>query len=117
MKDELTNILISVKENHISVNNAKVLIEGLYAPYKGKNINIVVFQKEKDPIKFKFPVKFILSVIKTFGTIPNLGIKQLESVDLKNLSKVVSVAIEENITGEILEMETDDHNIIKVSIE
>ena len=38
MKDELTNILISVKENHISVNNAKVLIEGLYAPYKGKKI-------------------------------------------------------------------------------
>lgn len=116
MRDELTNILVSVKENHISVNNAKVLIERLYTPYKGKNINIVVFQNEKDPIKFKLPVKFVLSVIKTFGTIPNLGIKQLESVDLKKLSKIVEAAVEEKITGEILEMETDEKNTVKISI-
>lgn len=116
MRDELTNILISLKENNISVDNAKTLIERLYTPYKGRNINIIVFQSGKESLKLNLPIKFVLSVIKTFGTIPNLGIKQLDSVDLKKLSKLVPVAVQEKITGEILELETDDHNIIKISI-
>ncbi|WP_291581883.1 hypothetical protein [Clostridium sp. UBA6640] len=116
MRDELTNILTSLKENNISVDNAKMLIERLYTPYKGKNMNIIVLQSGKESVKLNLPIKFVLSVIKTFGVIPNLGIKQLDSVDLKKLSKLVPVAVQEKITGEILELETDDHNIIKISI-
>lgn len=66
-------------------------------------------------IYLKFPVEFIKKVIKIDGLkFLNLKIDSLEAVDLK---KTIEEALDCNLTGNIVDLNTKNNDLIKITIE
>jgi hypothetical protein len=116
LKEELNSILASLKNGKVSIDKANVMINNLYKPAKGRVLYIIISEGDKEPTKITMPTKFVSMIIKTFGKIPNLNIKGLEQLDSDKVSKLILMAIEENVVGELVELKDCENQTIKISI-
>lgn len=117
MKDEISNILAFYKNGKISCDKAVSMIDSLYKTSKGKILYITISEDgKKEPTKITMPIKFVSLIMKTFGKIPDLNIKGLEELDSEEVSKLILMAIEKGVVGELVQLENDQNQIVKVSI-
>lgn len=125
MNEEISRILKMVEEGKITSDKAQELIEALgdkntsiqqAAPdddIMNKMLKIKVKSNDGDDVNVNLPIKFIKTMLKSFGKLPiNTGMKGMENIDLN----VISDAIDNGITGKIVDVHTNDEDV-EVSIE
>jgi hypothetical protein len=117
LKEELNNILSSLKNGKISIDKANTMIDNLYKPVKGRMLYIIINEDaNKEPTKLTMPIKFVSMIIRNFGKIPNLNIKGLEELDSEKLAKLILMAIEQNAIGQLVELKNSENQSVKISI-
>ncbi|MCI1967910.1 SHOCT-like domain-containing protein [Clostridium luticellarii] len=129
MNEEISKILKMVQDGKITADKAQELIESL----KDKNTELVKSSEEKrsddimdkmlkikvnshegDNVNVKLPVKFIKIMLKTVGKIPiSDSVKGMENIDLN----LISEAIDNGLSGKIVDVKSADGDIVEVSIE
>lgn len=98
----------------------KVFVE---VPFEqGKTFNEKMFKvritsSDGDKIRVTLPINFIKGVIGTFGKIPNVNLEGMEGVNPDEIMKTVMAAIDNDVVGEIVNIESADGDIIKIIIE
>lgn len=125
MHEEISRILKMVEEGKITSDKAQELIEALSDKKTSiqqavpdndiinKMLKIKVKSNDGDDVNVNLPIKFIKTMLKSFGKIPiDNGIKGMENIDLN----VISDAIDNGITGKIVDVHTNDEDV-EVSIE
>lgn len=128
MNEEVTRILKMVEEGKISADKAQELIEALNMPtaknaglqvvgdddIMNRMLKIKVNSKDGDKVNVNLPIKFIKTMIKTFGKIPiNTEIKGMEHVDIN----LIADAIDNGLIGKIVDVNSADGDIVEIVIE
>ena len=139
MNEEVSRILKMVEEGKIDSEKAMQLIELLKGGSKelvnldkvtlnnndsnsngyvsGKMLRIKVRSKEKDNVNINLPLKFVSGMIKTFGKIPNVNINGMGNVDMDAMTKTILDAIDGGMGGKIVDIQTEDGDIVEIVIE
>lgn len=125
MNEEVKRILKMVEEGKIDSSKAAELIEALQVQkvevnpvnYEDRMLKIRIIDKdenEKDEhVNINVPVKFIKSVLKSVGKI-NLG----ESCGVEKVDpEMIAAAIDGNLTGKIVDIQSSDGEVVEISIE
>lgn len=126
MNEEISRILKMVEEGKITSDKAQELIEALNvkntsiqqtAPdndIMNKMLKIKVKSNDGDDVNVNLPIKFIKTMLKSFGKIPiDNGVKGMENIDLN----VISDAIDNGIIGKIIDVHSKDGDDVEVTIE
>ncbi len=121
MNEEIKRILKMVEEGKLTSNQASELIEALKEkesePELSKSIGsrhlkVNIKSHNGKNVNLKLPLKFIKGIIKATGKLP-VHINGDHELDMK----VISEAIENEITGKIVELNSDEGDYIEVIIE
>ncbi|KOF57952.1 MULTISPECIES: SHOCT-like domain-containing protein [Clostridium] len=127
MNEEISKILKMVEEGKITADKAQELIEAIGDKKTStsvqlaqdddiinKTLKIRVNSHEGDVVNVNLPIKFIKTVLKTFGKIPiNTDVKGMENIDLN----LIAEAIDNGISGKIVDVNSADGDIVEVTIE
>ncbi|EJO5347382.1 hypothetical protein NRP93_001460 [Clostridium botulinum] len=129
MNEEISKILKMVQAGKITSEKAEELIEALNTKITdietlGNNSNntdiinkmlkIKVTSHDGDDVNVNLPIKFIKTMLKTIGKIPITdNIKGMENLDLN----LISDAIDNNLSGKIIDVKSADGDLVEVIIE
>lgn len=129
MNEEMSKILKMVQEGKITSEKAEQLIEALNTKSTSietlgntsndtdiinKMLKIKVTSHEGDDVNVNLPIKFIKTMLKTIGKIPIAdNIKGMENLDLN----LISDAIDNNLSGKIVDVKSANGDLVEVSIE
>lgn len=129
MNEEISKILKMVEEGKITSEKAGQLIESLNprntsietyqstsndADIMNKMLKIKVTSHDGDDVNVNLPIKFIKTMLKTIGKIPITdNIKGMENLDLN----LISDAIDNNLSGKIVDVKSANGDLVEVSIE
>lgn len=129
MNEEMSKILKMVQEGKITSEKAEQLIEALNVKSTSiepiqtvsndtdiinKMLKIKVTSINGDNVNVNLPVKFIKAMLKTIGKIPITdNIKGMENLDLN----LISDAIDNNLSGKIVDVKSANGDLVEVSIE
>lgn len=128
MNEEVTRILKMVEEGKISADKAQELIEALNVKnpsntsvqvvedddIMNRMLKIRVNSKDGDKVNVNLPVRFIKTMIKTFGKLPiNTDIKGMENIDINQIAD----AIDNGLIGKIVDVTSADGDIVEIVIE
>lgn len=124
MDDSIKRILKMVEEGKITSEKAAELIDVLKSgeaeqeassPAKGKKLVIKVKKKDGEDVNINFPLKFIKASVKAFGKLP-VDIKG-EVNDHKVDMEAIANAIESEVEGTIMDLQTGKGEDVKITIE
>ncbi|ADK13553.1 SHOCT-like domain-containing protein [Clostridium ljungdahlii] len=129
MNEEISKILKMVEEGKITSDKAQELIEALNdkntsldvssnipndADIINKMLKIKVISHDGDNVNVNLPVKFVKTMLKTIGKIPiPENAKCMENLDLN----VIAEAIDNGLSGKIVDVKSANGDIVEVSIE
>lgn len=129
MNEEISKILKMVQEGKITSEKAEELIEALNTKttsiqalentsndddIMNKMLKIRVTSHDGDNVNVNLPVKFIKTLLKTVGKIPMTdNVKGMENLDLN----LISEAIDNNLSGKIVDVKSANGDLVEVSIE
>ena len=122
MNEEIKRILKLVEEGKITSDQASELISALREkdaapedhPKSGFNRQLKVIVKSHDGknVNIKLPLKFVKGIIKATGKLP-VHINGDQKIDMDAISE----AIENDICGKIVELNSDTGDFVEVVIE
>ena len=129
MNEEISKILKMVEEGKITSDKAQELIEALNdkntsldvcgnvsndADIINKMLKIKVISHDGDNVNVNLPVKFVKTMLKTIGKIPiPENAKCMENLDLN----VIAEAIDNGLSGKIVDVKSANGDVVEVSIE
>lgn len=126
MKDEISKILKMVEEGKINAEEGTELIDLLKEKendgtlktvnYSKKSVRIKVFEEDKVKVNITVPIKLIqvlLNIGKGIASMVPDGENYLKEVDLN----IISEAIEQQVEGPIVDIETDEGERVLITIE
>lgn len=85
--------------------------------FNEKMFKVRIVSSDGDKVRVTLPIKFIKGVIGTFGKIPNVNLEGIEGVNPDEVMKTVMAAIDNDVVGEIVDIESADGDTIKIIIE
>ncbi|OAA86884.1 SHOCT-like domain-containing protein [Clostridium ljungdahlii] len=129
MNEEISKILKMVEEGKITSDKAQELIEALNdkntsldvcsnassdADIINKMLKIKVISHDGDNVNVNLPIRFVKTMLKTIGKIPiPESAKCMENLDLS----VIADAINNGLSGKIVDVKSANGDIVEVSIE
>lgn len=131
MSEEMDKILKMLEDGKITAKQAKELIEAISESgshkkiipvqseeknYDDRMLKIKMINTSGDKFNFQLPVKIIKGILKLSGTLP-IQAEGINGIDMVNLIKTISESFESKTVGEILNITSNDGNVIKVVIE
>lgn len=126
MREDLIKILKMLSEDRIDVEKCADLIEAMYTnnetnisnlgSYNDKMLKVHVDSSEGDNVRINMPVPVLTSILKVSGKLP-IKNSNLEGVDLEMLTETISKAIENEMLGEIVSVNSGKGDIVRIVIE
>ncbi|EPY2307012.1 SHOCT-like domain-containing protein [Clostridium sporogenes] len=126
MREDLIKVLKMLSEGKINIEKCVDLVEAIYKNketnitnvnnYNEKMFKIYVDSSEGDNVKINIPVVVLNSILKITGKLP-IKNADLEGVDLEMLAETISKAIESEILGEIVSVNSSKGDIVRIVIE
>ncbi|OAA94243.1 SHOCT-like domain-containing protein [Clostridium coskatii] len=129
MNEEISKILKMVEEGKITSDKAQELIEALNDKNTSldvssnvlndddiinKMLKIKVISHDGDNVNVNLPIRFVKTMLKTIGKIPiPESAKCMENLDLS----VIAEAIDNGLSGKIVDVKSANGDIVEVSIE
>lgn len=80
-------------------------------------LRIFVDSSDGDKVKVNLPIRIVKSMIKATGKIPNVNINNMEGVNGEEVMDSISAAIDGDMVGQIVDIESSDGDIVKIVIE
>ncbi|HDK7174443.1 TPA: hypothetical protein PTV31_000985 [Clostridium botulinum] len=126
MREDLVKVLKMLSEGKINIEKCADLVEAIYKNketnitnvnnYNEKMFKIYVDSSDGDNVKINIPVVVLNSILKITGKLP-IKNADLEGVDLEMLAETISKAIESEILGEIVSVNSSKGDIVRIVIE
>jgi len=127
MKEEILKILNMVQEGKMDEEKAAELIEALkngenkIKSYNKKLLKVNVNSKDGDKVNINLPVEFIKNILNSVGNLSFLN----EMINVPNASagninidlNLIAHAIDNNLDGEIVNITSQDGDIVRIAIE
>ena len=129
MNEEVMIILKMVEEGKISADKAKELIDALgntsknievITPkrYEDKFLRIKVLSHEGDKVNVQLPIKIIKEIIKVTGKLPiSKSIEGMNGIDIDELMNTLVSCLDNEVMGEIVDVYSNEGDIVKIVIE
>lgn len=127
MSEEVIRILKMVEEGKISAEQAKDLMEamnnqtttevvGYNSNYEDKFLKVKVLSAQGDKVDVKLPIKIIKEVLRVSGKLPiNTG--NMQGVDMEQLVNTIVQCLDNEVMGEIVNVNSAQGDIVQVVIE
>lgn len=128
MNEEMMRILKMVEEGKITADKAKELMEVMQTTiqpmtttttttnYEDKFLRVKVLSSEGDKVNVQLPIKIIKEVMKVSGKLP-IDMKGMQGVDIENLMNTIVSCLDNEMMGEIVNVESASGDTVKVYIE
>lgn len=81
-----------------------------------KFLQIRVLSSDGDRVKINLPINFVKGILKVTGKLPMIHAEQLEGVDVAEMMEVIVAAIENDLTGRLVDVETANGDLVIVEI-
>lgn len=81
-----------------------------------KFLQIRVLSGDGDRVKINLPINFVKGILKVTGKLPMIQTEQLEGVDVAEMMDVIMAAIENDLTGRLIDVESANGDLVIVEI-
>ncbi|MDY4252802.1 hypothetical protein [Clostridium sp.] len=127
MREDLMKILTMVSEGKLNVEKSAELIDTMYKKeekdiqiveknYDRRMLKIKVDSSDGDKVNVNLPIAVITSVLKATGKLPIKNV-DMEGIDFEVLIETIIAALENEMIGEIVTVDSSDGDVVRVVIE
>ena len=127
MREDLMKILKMVSEGKLNVEKSAELIDAMYKKeekdiqiveknYDRRMLKIKVDSSDGDKVNVNLPIAVITSVLKATGKLPIKNV-DMEGIDFEVLIETIIAALENEMIGEIVTVDSSDGDVVRVVIE
>ena len=81
-----------------------------------KFLQIRILSGDGDRVKINLPNNFVKGILKVTGKLPMIQADQLQGVDVAEMMDVITAAIENDLSGRLIDVETADGDLVIVEI-
>lgn len=81
-----------------------------------KFLQIRVLSVEGDKVKINLPINFVKGILKVTGKLPMIQADQLEGIDVSAMMETIMAAIESDLTGRLVDVESGKGDLVIVEI-
>lgn len=126
MRKENLRILKMIEDGKITAEKAKELIDAIESQehrdlilsdnYKKKMLTILIEDEEGDRVSVNLPVNVVSLIIKATGSLPDIK-GNFKNGELEKILPLVCSALENEINGEIVAIDSSNGDKIKIAVE
>ena len=127
MRDDLMKILTMLSEGKLNVEKSAELIEVMYKKeenaiqivdnkYDKRMLRIKVDSSDGDKVNVNLPIAVITSVLKATGKLPIKNV-DMEGIDFEVLIETITAALDNEMLGEIVTVDSSKGDVVRVVIE
>lgn len=81
-----------------------------------KFLQVRILSGDGDKVKINLPINFVKGILKVTGKLPMIQAEQLEGVDVAAMMETIVAAIESDLTGRLVDVETANGDLVIVEI-
>lgn len=127
MREDLIKILTMLSEGKLNVEKSAELIDVMYKKeekaiqiveknYDKRMLRIKVDSSDGDKVNVNLPIAVITSVLKATGKLPIKNV-DMEGIDFEMLIETIIAALDNEMIGEIVSVDSSDGDVVRVIIE
>lgn len=126
MREDLVKILDMIAEGKLEVGKGADLIEAIYKKeekelkvlenYDRRMFRVYVDSVKGDNVRVNLPVAVITSILRATGKLP-IKNTELEGIDFEMLSQAIVAALENEMLGEIVTVDSSQGDKVRVVVE
>ncbi len=127
MREDLVKVLTMLSEGKLNVEKSAELIDVMYKKeekaiqiveknYDRRMLRIKVDSSDGDKVNVNLPIAVITSVLKATGKLPIKNV-DMEGIDFEVLIETIIAALDNEMIGEIVTVDSSDGDIVRVVIE
>lgn len=127
MREDLIKILTMLSEGKLNVEKSAELIDVMYKKeekaiqiveknYYKRMLRIKIDSSDGDKVNVNLPIAVITSVLKATGKLPIKNV-DMEGIDFEMLIETIIAALENEMIGEIVSVDSSDGDVVSVIIE
>lgn len=124
MNEEIMRILKMVEEGKLTAEKATELIDALNGAekkvsvknYEDKFFRLKVLSHDGDKVNMQLPVKVIREILKVTGKIP-MKMDGMDGINMDDLMNTIVSCLDNEVMGEIMNVESADGDIVKMYID
>ncbi len=104
------------KEEATGFDRESFLRNDLKASPGEKFLQIRILSGENDKVKINLPLNFVKGVLKVTGKLPMIQVEQMEGVDVPAIMETIMAAIDSDLTGRLVDVESSKGDLVIVEI-
>ena len=126
MREDLLKVLTMISEGKLNVEKGADLIEAMYVNeekslevtnnYDKRMLRVIIDSSNGDNVRVNLPVAVIGAVLKATGKLP-IKNAEMEGIDFQMLSESIIAALDNEMLGEIVTVDSSNGDIVRVIIE
>lgn len=127
MREDLVKVLTMLSEGKLNVEKSSELIEAMYKKekkelevvaknYDKRMLKVFVDSSEGDNVKVNLPIAVITSILKATGKLP-IKSAEMEGIDFEVLSESIIAALDNEMLGEIVTVDSSKGDVVRVVVE
>lgn len=114
--EPVENVVNSERESESSFDKESFLRNDFKAAPGDKFLQVRVLSAEGDKVKINLPINFVKGILKVTGKLPMIQADQLEGIDVPELMETIMAAIESDLTGRLVDVESVKGDLVIVEI-
>lgn len=127
MREDLVKVLTMLSEGKLNVEKSTELIEAMYKKeekeiqvvdknYDKRMLKVFVDSAQGDNVKVNLPIAVITSILKATGKLP-IKSAEMEGIDFEVLSESIIAALDNEMLGEIVTVDSSKGDVVRVVVE
>ena len=127
MREDLVKVLTMLSEGKLNVEKSADLIDAMYKKeekeiqiidkkYDKRMLRVLVDSATGDNVRVNLPIAVITSVLKATGKLPIKNV-DMEGIDFEVLSESITAALDNEMLGEIVTVDSSNGDVVRVVIE
>jgi len=81
-----------------------------------KMLQVRVLSENGDRVKVNLPLNFVRGILKATGKLPMIKEEHIEGVDMEQLMESITLAIDHDLNGRIVDVETAQGDLVIIDI-
>jgi fructose-1,6-bisphosphatase len=126
MREDLLKVLSMLSEGKLNVEKSAELIEAMYAKeeknlevvknYDKRMLRVLVDSADGDNVRVNLPVVVITSILKATGKLPIKSV-DMEGIDFEMLTESIIAALDNEMIGDIITVDSSNGDVVRIIIE
>lgn len=81
-----------------------------------KMLQVRILSEDGDKVKVNLPLNFVKGILKVTGKLPMIKAEHMEGVDMEQLIESITLAIDQDLNGRIVDIESAKGDLVIVDI-